>query len=307
MSFESLVQIEAALMNGRVDPRTLFELWERREPVTDPSTKKRGQAETNHSQLAWMQWNASLLPRFTAEAIAAEEYLLVCDAAREGLRLESNATESDRVHFLRLRLDFAKALHRLGSHTDSRRQLEPFKSTETGRRLKSEAFELLGDLARDEADTLPTKAARAQILEEALDFYRLALGLDETRFETRISAAEIALTLGAHEEASQLAEEILRRAQALEDDRGICLPSLFGRAAAFAILGKIDDALKIFGKLKDLPTATTPQLAEARYRAQLLSKAIGQTASFFSPAFPPLSFLYLRDIYQARIVSPLGQ
>ena len=292
MIFERIDQIEDALTGGRLDLRGLYEIWERREPVPDPLAKKPGNATPSaEAQLGWMQWKAALLPRFTAQALAAAEYLLVCDAAREALWMESRARAEDRPYFLRLRLDYARALSRLGNGDEARAQLASFSDPSIGRTLRAEGLELVGDLAWERARQQPSKAAQAQVLEEAREAYGATVSLDGTRLAAHIRSAAVAMMLGATDEAVAAAEDALRLASAREDEQGASFATSAARANALVLLGRHEEATQAFSSLKDAPDATTTRLADARYEAGWLAEAVGSSAASFRAAFPPLQLL----------------
>ena len=126
MSFQSAADIEEALTSGAVSVRDLYAIWEQREPVPEAAPAKGSIATgADAPHIAWLQEKISLARRFTQRALEKEEFLLVCDVAREAFRLLPDADPNKQTELVRVRIDYARALCRLGFTRDARRELEP--------------------------------------------------------------------------------------------------------------------------------------------------------------------------------------
>src|SRR6266478_1977247 len=178
MRLEKHDDIDEALRSTGLSVRELYQIWEQRQPVRAPQKEKAASGESAAVQIPWMQRDLSLAREFTKRALAAEEYLLACDASREALWLERQANEEERTDLVYLRLDFAEALTRLGRTREARAELRPCVSDDfqprLGWKLKREVLLRLGDIVREESHQAAAKAARLQVAEEALGYYEQA-------------------------------------------------------------------------------------------------------------------------------------
>lgn len=301
MSFQSVADIEEALRSGGVTVRELYSIWDQRQPVADTARAKGADAPRGGApHLAWMQGDLSLARRFTERALKKEEFLLVCDASREALRLWPNANEDERTELVRVRMNYARALMCLGFTRDARHELEPCASDafqpKLGRTLKADILLQLGHIVREESHHATARAARLQTAEEALSFYQRALQLDPDRLEALVSTAAASFIIGAEDspmraQAEDKAGQILALITKLEDTEGPRVRSTRAKATAYSILGDTEAAARSYGQLKDLDGVTTTELTEARYYAQFLSEALGKPRDFFKEAFPPLQLI----------------
>jgi hypothetical protein len=113
MNLHSISDVER-LLPRNPKARELHEIWERRRPVAVPvSQKGLGRSSEDLAQIPWLE-DLRLAQMFTSQALQREEFLLVLDAAREICREWPNAGEDDRTRLLRVRMDYATALTRLG-------------------------------------------------------------------------------------------------------------------------------------------------------------------------------------------------
>jgi class 3 adenylate cyclase/tetratricopeptide (TPR) repeat protein len=301
MSFQNVADIEEALRCGGVTLRELYSIWDQRQPVADLTKGKGGEAPRGSAlHVAWMQGNLSLARLFTERALKKEEFLLVCDASREALRLEANANEDDRTELVRVRMNYARALMCLGFTRDAHDELEPCArdafQPKLGRTLKADILLQLGHIAREESHQATARATRLQKAEEALEFYQRALQLDPEWLDALVSTAVAAFFIGAEDspmrtQAEDKARQILTLIKTLEDTEGPRMRSTRARATAYAILGDTEAAAGSYSQLKDLDGVTTTDLTDARYYAQFLAEALGKPRDFFKEAFPPLQLI----------------
>ena len=295
MSFESIAAIEDALAQTRLDAPVLYQLWDARKPVAE-KREKGGAHHGGQAQFAWMQQDVKLARKFTEHALREEEFLLVCDAAQEALRLDTDGDAEAIVHLARVRMNYAGALTRLGSTRQAQHELEvllaPAQSRYLPRKIRAEVFSMLGDVLREESHHAPSPAARTHTLEQALGHYRQALKEEAARIDAAIHAAAVLLILQRNDEAQTQALAVIRLCDEQDASAGgRTFLSVAARAAAHAVIGEIGPARRIYTELKELPGVTTPQLAEARYRARLLAEARGELRSVFDEAFPPLQLI----------------
>lgn len=298
MSIENISEIEGALRGASIQPRTLHQIWEQRRPVPELQAAKKG--ETNLVQIPWIQNDSELALLFAKRALEAEEFLLLCDLGREVERLAPPLDKEDSVARLRVRMLHAKALAQLGSTREARSLLESNIPQALGARLRAELLSLVGDIIREESHHVASRAARLEALREALNYYSKARDLDPKRVEIVILMAGVARVLGDETTAVNGAEETLRLASEREAEYGRFFDTDLARAAALAVLGRVDEAAAAYSSLKDSPGQTTALLAEARYRAQFLAEAADQDRDFFKAAFPPLQLL----VFAGHIPSP---
>jgi len=284
-----------------VTVRELYSIWDQRQPVADVARAKGGDGPRGGApHIAWMQNDLSLARRFAERALQKEELLLVCDVAREALRLWPNANEDERTELVRMRMNYARALMCLGFTGDARRELEPCASDtfqpKLGRTLKADVLLQLGHIVREESHHATARAARLQMAEEALSFYQRALQLDPERLDALVSTAAASFIIGGEDtpvraQAEDKARQILTLTTKLEDTDGPRVRTTRAKATAYSILGDTDAAANSYGQLKDLDGVTTNDLTDARYYAQFLAEAMGKPRDFFKTAFPPLQLV----------------
>ncbi len=296
---ETTADVEDALRSGNAPARLLHDIWAQREPVPDRLASQ-GAKKTSVRQIGWLQDNVRLARRFTTSALRQEEFLLVCDAASEILRLWDDVSEQDRLELVRVRMDYAAALTRLGATRAARRELEQCIGDSflprLGAELKADVLIQLGNVLREESHFAAVRAMRLQLAEEALGFYRRALDLTPERLEAVLLVAAASLIIGEEgssmwSEARSLASQILTLVNGIERTDGERFSTVFSRAIAYAILGKLEESAAAYGRLANIEGVTTSELAEARYRAQFLAEAVGKDRKYFNPAFPPLQLI----------------
>ena len=303
MKFQSVADVETHLRSPGLTNRDLYTLWEQRQPVPEPAQDRgKGDAHDSTKQIPWLQDGLAVAVEFAASALQKEEFLLVCDCAREALRLWSDpaAAPLDRDRLVRLRMHYAAALDRLGYSSDARRQLEPCVAADfqppLAAALRADVLLQIGNILRDESVGAPLRAARDQIAGQALDFYQRALEVEPGRLEAEALATAAGFVISQPGSETRLiarerAGRLLARVQAAEQTAGRQYASTYFRAVAHAALGAPDEAAAAFAELAGLPGATTAHLADARYWARPLAEALELPADFFRPAFPPLQLI----------------
>lgn len=301
MSIQHIDEVEEALRSGSLSIRALYGLWEQRHPVPEPSKQKAsGAGRVDGRQVQWIQADPELASRFTARALEKEEFLLVCDAAREILRYWEREGAGHRAELLRVRMHYAAALTRLGFVADASRRLEPcvipaFRPA-PGRRLKAEMLRQLGDIQREAAHLAPDRATHTQAIEAALRFYRHALELEPDSLDALLWVSMTTLYLSGAQAARRSdalagARQLLKLAAAREDVEGRRFATTRARAEAYALLGKIDEAAAAYSELQSAEDTTISALAEARYRTRFLADAVDQPRDFLKHGFPPLQLI----------------
>jgi len=296
MSFENISDIEQVLRSNSPSVRDLHAAWEQRLPIPDTARKKSAGSLGSDKQIAWLQ-DISIGRLFTKHAVEQEEFLLAMDAAQEILRLPP-ANAKDVSERLRVRMDYAAALTRMGNTSQAREELEPCLSDakSQGRNLRVDILLQLGDIAREESYHAATKAEQHNAALRALGFYQSALDEDRERLAALVRTAAASLTLSESGEASrgeseQVARHILSATKKDEDESGPHLETSEARATAHAVLGDLNAAMRSFESLRNLEGVGTSQLAEARFRAQFLAESLGKPRDFFKPAFPALQLI----------------
>ena len=291
MNFASSDDIEDALRSREVSLRDLYGIWEQRQPVPDPgSSKKPGVVQSAAPRIAWLQNKMTLGRLFTAKALEKEEFLLVCDAAQEALRLLPGANEDDQTELVRVRMNYAAALTRLGSTRKAQSVLERCVAEDfrpkLGRQLKVDIFLQLGDTLREESHHIASPAERLQTAEEALGFYRRALALEPDRLQALVSTAAGAFIVGKgsalSDEARDKANQVLALVEKLEDSDGPRLQTTRARAVAHAVLGRTDAAAESYSQLRAMDGVTINYLADARFYSQFLAEGLGKPRDFLS-------------------------
>jgi tetratricopeptide (TPR) repeat protein len=296
--------IENLLLEGAPTVRQLYTMWELRRP-DDPA------------RIPWLE-DVRLAQRFASLAMQKEEYLLVFDAAREILRRWGNAGEADRTRLIHVRMDYASVLARLGLTREARGQLEqclsPECQLELGRsRLKGDILLQLGDVLREEWFYSTERATQVQAAMDALNFYNRAFELDRERLEALVRTASACLILerlgeNRGQQAKETAHRILRLTKDLFDSEGPRRRTTWAEATAHAVLGEREEAARSFEQLGKMPGITTSELATARFEAQFLAEALGESRDFFQAAFPPLQLIvfagHLPDKFGSRVRFP---
>ena len=99
MTFNTVDDIQTAIGSKEVAIRILHRVWAQRRPVPDPAGALSGSLETTEApQIDWLRSDIFLPYHFTERALEKEEFLLVCDAAREALRLWDELDEARSNH-----------------------------------------------------------------------------------------------------------------------------------------------------------------------------------------------------------------
>jgi class 3 adenylate cyclase/tetratricopeptide (TPR) repeat protein len=297
MSFHNADEIEEALRAGRLSVRALHEIWEQRQPVPEPAARKPApRASSDARQVGWIQADAGLALRFIRLALERQEFLLVCDAAREILRHWGQLDDADSLQLLRVRMHFASALTRLGYTQDARRELDSCLRSAPGTRLRAEIFGQLGGVRLEEAHRASDRATAVQTIEEALKFYQNAREIEPESLEACVWVAGGTLYVaGEHSsrraEALACAAQLLQLATAREDTEGKRFATLRARAEALALLGREDEAAAAYQALGSVQDRSIAELAEAQHRARFFAEAIGKPRDLFKCAFPPLQLI----------------
>jgi class 3 adenylate cyclase len=237
-----------------------------------------------------------LASRFIRRALDEQEFLLVCDAAREILRHWRQEGEADSHELVRVRMDFATALTRLGYTRNASRELEGCLQSAPGRRLRAEILCQLGGVQREEAHRASDRPTAVQAIEAALKFYQRAREIEPDSLEACVWVAGGTLYVaGEHssrrEEALACAGQLLALAAAREETQEKSFATLRARAEALALLGREDEASAAYQQLGNVQDGSIAELAEARHRAQFLAEAIGRPRDLFKRAFPPLQLI----------------
>jgi class 3 adenylate cyclase/tetratricopeptide (TPR) repeat protein len=293
MNLEDLYDIHADLEAGDVSIRDLHTLYERRQPVLE---RKSGKLAGAAKQIPWLQESASNARLFTRCALAKEEYLLVCEVAREALsHWEAKRDPDNNTDLVKVRINYAAALARLGFPHEARRQLEPCVSDDfpvrLGRGLKGEIYRQLGNIHKEESQEATSKAVKLHSANAALDFYKRALAIEPGDLETKVMIAGASLVLGLTEQAHAIAREALQIIEERHQTDGIGVKSTRWQAAAYAALGDIESATRAYAAMKEIKGVSPAELADARYSARFLAQALGQSRDLFDKAFPPLQLV----------------
>ena len=303
MSFQNIADLEDALRSSCLTVRDLYGVWEQRLPVLDPATIKKNGAVPDAAggkQIDWIRNDLHLVSRFTRCALEKEEFLLVCDCAREALRLWDRVEDNDRLELVRVRMNYALALARLGYTRRARLELEPCVDDDfrlrLPRRLKTEILLQLGNILRQESRYASAFAAQVQTAGQALEYYARALEVDPDNLEALSLSSAVSFTTGEpgsalRERASEQAKRVLQKVHAVEDDDGPRLHTTDMRAVAQAVLGDTATAAASYAELAALPGANAASLANARYWSQFFAEGLGEGRDFFRSAFPPLSLV----------------
>ena len=316
MPFHNVDEIEEALRASRLSARALSEIWEQRQPIADPPGRKRtAGASAEARQVGWIQADSGLASRFIRQALDRQEFLLVCDAAREILRHWGQQGEANSIELLRVRMHFASALTRLGYTQEASCELDKCLRSAPGARLRAEIFRQLGEVQREEAHRASDRATAVQAIEAALKFYKAAREIEPDSLEACIWMAGGTLYVaGEHsarrEEALASARQVLELTTARVDTEGKRFATLRARAEALALLGREDEAAAAYHELGSVQDKSIAELAEARYRSRFFADALDKPRDLFKSAFPPLQLIvfsgHLPDLPGQPIRFPIG-
>lgn len=231
-----------------------------------------------------------------ARALAEQEFLQACNTARAALAAKDTTADDAAA----IRVALARALARLGDTGEARRVLEAaLKPSPGDRAAHADVILELADIVRLEADAAATRADRQAKAIEAVGFYRQVLAIDPQRMDALLRAASASMALGsqaAMAEARQLAGVVLELTDAAASGQyGRAGPEAIFRFArhrgdALAILGRVDEAARVYESLAQLQ-AGTAELADARFEAALIAAAAGLPRDTFKAAFPPLQLI----------------
>src|SRR5436190_1753 len=144
-----------------------------------------------------------------------------------------------------------------------------------GRKLRADLFLELGNILREESHYATARAARIQTAEQALTFYQRALELDPDRLEALVLTAAAAFVIAEpgsalRQQAQEKARRIIEITKKLEDEEGPRKECTRAQATANAVLGDVDAATAHYGRLKEINSIKTADLADARFYSQFL-------------------------------------
>jgi class 3 adenylate cyclase/tetratricopeptide (TPR) repeat protein len=326
MAFQNTPEIDDALRSRRLSIRDLHGIWEQRQPIPSIAARTSSAAASSvGAQLPWIQEDLEMGSAFVRHALAAQEFLLVCDASREILGYwERRGADSPDI--IRIRTQLASALTRLGYMEEASRELErclhPDFRPAPGRATKAAILLQLGDVRREEARRASNRAVAIQETEAALKYYEKARELEPLSLEAHVWLAAGSLYVaGEHSlrqaEALACARQLLELAAAREDAEGRRFATFRARAEALALLGQVDEAVLAYQALAGADDASIPALAEARYRTGFLADALDQPRDFLRGAFPPLQLIvfagHLPDLpgqparFPADLIDPMRE
>lgn len=302
MAFQNLRDVEEALKPGAtLSARDLYTMWSQRLPVRTSARKEALAANGSHPFLEWLQDDLETVTTFTERALSKQEYLLVCDAYEEARTYWSHETRRNRPgwlkHMAKLSSHCAEAKTRLGFARSAQNILEPLANNPNlGRKEQAGILMQVGNIIREESHHAPDPAERRIMATNALVLYQRALSLDPESLDALVLNAAMLLVTSDNQssridKAHASARQVLARIEEVENESGASFRTLWFKGIAHSILGRLDESLTVYARLKESPDASTAGLAEARYRSQFLAEALGHPRKFFYEAFPPLQLL----------------
>lgn len=280
----------------------LYAIWSQRLPVLTAAKKETFVSHETPLRVRWLQTDLGTVAAFMQQALAKQEYLLVCDVYDEAKAFwDDDAQRKDGGEWLKHRVILAKccamAQTRLGLTRSARNILEPY-AHHPGLEPQERAAVLLqiGDIAREESYSAPDGPSRRAASAGAVALYQRALLLDPDSLYGLALNAAMQLRATGHDsarraEAIASAGRALDRVKKIEHEQGPTFQTSWFKAVGTAILGRLDEARGLYAKLKDVPGVTTDDLAEARFRSQFIAEALGQPRRAFYESFPPLQLL----------------
>ncbi len=298
MILENLAQVEECLKSGVPSVRELYAMWEQRKPLQELQSKTVGRGSTA-GQIPWLE-DLSLARRFTTFAVEREEFLLATDASREVLNRWDEANEDERTTLVRVRMNYAEALTRLGHTRTARRTLEGMVDASfvprLGRGLRSEILVQLGSIWRDESHYLTAQAAQLSASRQGLACFREASRVNPDNGEALVLKGAMAFCLSdqgdaLRQEAQADARVILAHATERENHDGPRRRTKLAMAIAYTILEQVEEAANAYRELAGMEGTTTSELASARYYARFYAEALGKPQDYFKSAFPPLQLI----------------
>ncbi len=304
MTIRNQRDVEQAVRSGAsISTPDLYAIWSQRLPVQTAAKKEASVAEESLPRVSWLQNDLGTVVAFMQQALAKQEYLLVCDVYEEAKAFwDDEARRNEGGDWLKHRVALAKccalAQTRLGLTRSARNILEPF-AHHPGLEPQEQAEVLLqiGDIAREESYAGPPDAAGRRIAAAgAMALYQRALQLDPDSLYGFALNAAMRLRASGHDpagraEAMALARRAFARVDKIESEHGPSYQTSWFRAAGASIMGQFDEASALYAKLKDVPGVTTEDLADARFRSQFIAEALGQPRRRFYEAFPLLQLL----------------
>lgn len=295
MTIRNIAEVEE-LLRGTPTVQELYAIWEARRPrgITENS---KSPFRVATGAVDWLD-DYPLAERFIAATIGREEFMLVLEAAREILGAPAGGAEDGRTQRLHVRMNYARALTRLGFTKEARRELELCMAPgfQLARARKAGILIELGLVMREEWLRGTERGARIQAAKDALHYHRIAFDLDPERLEALAFCASTAFILrhlsgDLQSQARETAQRVLGIAKGLRNSLGVLRRGVEAEATAHAVLEDTDAAFSTFGELSGLEGITTADLAEARFQAQFLAEALGKPRSFFNKAFPRMELI----------------
>jgi class 3 adenylate cyclase len=312
MTFRDTLDADELLHLDNPPVRDLYLLHELRQPVPESVRDKDGKPRIRIRQIPWLQESLKLARLFVEKALAHEEFLLVCDVADETLRHWNDANSEDRPELVKVSINYARALTRLGYTRRARELLKDYAQEEglnkLGRQQKIAVFMELGEIMREESQQATIRRVRVRTAEQAGQFYARALDLDRGRLDLLALTACASLIAGepgseVHKAAHERAKEILDLTEKREDDVGVKWQTTWARAAANTVLGRVDEAHGSYSQLKSIEGVTTKLLADIRYKTRFLAEALGMSPDLFKPDFPALQLI----VFAGHLPDPPGE
>jgi len=302
MSFHSIDDLQSALDSDSVSVRDLYAAWAQRQPLPAPVGVSAKEARPDALlQIRWLDRDTlPLARRFTERALEKEEFLLVCDAAREALTLWPVANTDGRTDLVWVRMHYARALTRLGFTGEARNVLEPCAADAfrpvLSRSLKVDILLQLGNIMREEAQQASARSGWRHAAEEALLFYERALQIDPARLDALALAAAAAFVVSepnspSRQGAADRARIILAKTSESQDRDGPRFRWTLFQAVAHIVLGDPERAAAAFAGLQAMEDSTFTRLADARFWSRALAEGLGLDSDYFKPAFPPLQLI----------------
>jgi class 3 adenylate cyclase len=303
MIIRHLQDVDEALgLAVSVSTPDLYTIWSRRLPVLTSAKKEDSVHEGSLSPVNWLQSDLGTVIAFVKQALAKQEYLLVCDVYEEAKTYwDDDARRSDGGPQLRQMVALASccatAKTRLGLTRSARNILEPFAhDPNLGPLEQAEVLLQIGDIVREESYSGPDAPSRRVSAAGAMALYQRALVLNPDSLYGLALNGAMQLRSSGHDPASQAearasASRALARVEKIEREHGPSYQTSWFRAAGTSIMGRFDEAFALYAKLKDVPGVTTEDLADARFRSQFIAEALGLPRQYFYAAFPLLQLL----------------
>jgi class 3 adenylate cyclase len=293
---------EALKPGGTVSTPDLYSIWSQRLPVQTAARKEDSVHEGSLLPVNWLQNDLGTVIAFMKQALAKQEYLLVCDVYEEAKAFwDDEARRSDAGQQLRQMVALASccamAKTRLGLTRSARNILEPFAHhPNLGPLEQSDVLLQIGDIVREESYASPDAHSRRVAAASAGAIYQRALVLNPDSLYGLALNGVMQLRSSGHDPASQAAaraavSRALARVEEIEREHGLAYQTSWFRAAGTSIMGRFEEAFALYAKLKEVPGVTTEDLADARFRSQFIAEALGLPRRFFYDAFPPLQLL----------------